>query len=135
VHLIFNTMFDCILQTWFYEDNKKAEIGNRKYWIYYKKGIATVKSGILKAEFRFKADENQVWYYHYHLRFYSFHKEQQTQHMIIDNNLSTWINLFLLAVFFSYPSSVTQNALTSQMTFDILRKTITWQSTVAIWTI
>ena len=23
------------IQTWFYEDNKKAEIGNRKYWIYY----------------------------------------------------------------------------------------------------
>jgi hypothetical protein len=25
------------MQTWFYEDNKKAEIGNQKYWIYYKK--------------------------------------------------------------------------------------------------
>jgi len=48
------------MQTWFYEDNKKAEIGNRKYWIYYKKGIVTVKSGIKKAEFRFKVDENQV---------------------------------------------------------------------------
>jgi hypothetical protein len=47
-------------QTWFYEDNKKAEIGNQKYWIYYKKGIVTVKSGIKKAEFHFKADENQV---------------------------------------------------------------------------
>jgi hypothetical protein len=35
-------------QTWFYEDNKKAEIGNRKYWIYYEKGFATVKSGIKK---------------------------------------------------------------------------------------
>ena len=22
------------MQTWFYEDNKKVEIGNRKYWIY-----------------------------------------------------------------------------------------------------
>ena len=42
------------LQTWFYEDNKKAEICNWKYWIYYKKGIVTVKSGIKKA------DENQV---------------------------------------------------------------------------
>jgi hypothetical protein len=43
---------------WFYEDNKKAEIGNRKYWIYYKKRnrngkIRNKKSGI-------KADENQV---------------------------------------------------------------------------
>ena len=36
-------------QTWFYEDNKKAEIGNRKYWIYYKKGIVTVNSGIKKS--------------------------------------------------------------------------------------
>ena len=34
---------------------------NRKYWIYYKKGIVTVKSGIKKAEFRFKADKNQVF--------------------------------------------------------------------------
>ena len=47
-----------IRQTWFYEANKKAEIGKRKYWIYYKKGIVTVKtvkSGIKKAE------KNQVW--------------------------------------------------------------------------
>ena len=35
-------------QTWFYEGNKKVEIGNQKYWIYYKKGIATVKSRIKK---------------------------------------------------------------------------------------
>jgi len=42
-------------QTWFYEDNKKVEIDNRKYWIYYKKGIVMVKSGIKKA------DENQVY--------------------------------------------------------------------------
>ena len=55
LHYLYN------LQTWFYEDNKKTEIGNRKYWIYYKKGIVTVKSGIKKAEFRFKVDEKQVW--------------------------------------------------------------------------
>ena len=51
------------MQTWFYQDNKKAEIGNRKYWIYYKKGIITVKSEKKEkkeVEFRFKADENQV---------------------------------------------------------------------------
>ena len=51
-------------QTWFYEANKKAEIGKQKYWIYYKKGIVTVKtvkSGIKKAEFRFKTEKNQVW--------------------------------------------------------------------------
>ena len=48
-------------QTWFYEDNKKAEIdkiGSIEYTI--KKGIVTVKSGEKKAEFRFKADENHV---------------------------------------------------------------------------
>jgi len=52
-----------LIQTWFYEANKKAEIGKRKYWIYYKKGIVTVKmvkSGMKKAEFRFKAEKNQV---------------------------------------------------------------------------
>ena len=51
------------IQTWFYEANNKAEIGKRKYWIYYKKGIVTVKtvkSGIKKTEFRFKAEKNQV---------------------------------------------------------------------------
>ena len=53
------------MQTWFYEDNKKAEMGNRKNWIYYKNEIVTVKSGIKKAEFRFKADENQVWLWRY----------------------------------------------------------------------
>jgi hypothetical protein len=37
----------------------------RKYWIYYKKEIVTVKSGIKKAEFHFKADENQVWLWRY----------------------------------------------------------------------
>jgi hypothetical protein len=41
-----SNMKESCTQTWFYEDNKKAEIGNRKYWIYYKKGIITVKSGI-----------------------------------------------------------------------------------------
>ena len=48
------------MQTWFYEANKKAEIGKRKYWIYYKKGIVTVKSEIKKAEFCFKVEKNQV---------------------------------------------------------------------------
>jgi len=48
-------------QTWFYEDNKKVEIGNQKYWIYYKKRIRNDKIRIKKAEFRFKVDENQVW--------------------------------------------------------------------------
>jgi hypothetical protein len=56
-------------QTWFYEANKQAVIGNRKYWIYYKKGIVMVKYGIKKAEFRFKTDENQVWIqYHHHIK-------------------------------------------------------------------
>ena len=36
----------------------KSAIGSIEYTI--KKGIATVKSGIKKAEFHFKADENQV---------------------------------------------------------------------------
>ena len=45
------------MQTWFYEANKKAEIGKRKYWIYYKKGIATVKAGIKKAKFRLEAEK------------------------------------------------------------------------------
>jgi len=65
-HGVPTTKMWCLLvvvseETWFYQDNKKAEIGNRKYWLYHKKGIVTVKSGIKKAEFRFKADENQVW--------------------------------------------------------------------------
>jgi hypothetical protein len=48
------------MQTWFYEDNKKVEIGNQKYWIYYKKRNRNGKIRNKKAEFRFKADENQV---------------------------------------------------------------------------
>ena len=39
---------------------RESAIGSIEYTI--KKGIATVKSGIKKADFRFKADENQVWY-------------------------------------------------------------------------
>ena len=41
---------------------KSGNRQNWKYWIYYKKGIVTVKPGGKKAEFRFKADENHVWY-------------------------------------------------------------------------
>jgi hypothetical protein len=48
----------------FISSNKKEEIGNRKYWINYKKGIVTVKSGIKKVELRFKVDEKQVWLWH-----------------------------------------------------------------------
>ena len=38
---------------------RKLAIGSIEYTI-KKKGIVNVKSGIKKAEFRFKADENQV---------------------------------------------------------------------------
>ena len=54
-----------ITQTWFYEDNKKAENGNQKYWIYYKNGIATVKSGIKKWNSALKRtkikSDNTIW--------------------------------------------------------------------------
>jgi hypothetical protein len=59
-----------ITQTWFYEDNKKAEIGNQKYWIYYQKRIRNGKIRNKKVEFRFKADENQVWLQFKSLIFY-----------------------------------------------------------------
>ena len=59
-----------ITQTWFYEDNKKAEIGNQKYWIYYQKRIRNGKIRNKKVEFRLKADENQVWLQFKSLIFY-----------------------------------------------------------------
>ena len=49
----------------FTKPTKKAEIGKRKYRIYYKKGILMVKSGIKKAEFHFKAVKNQVCFINY----------------------------------------------------------------------
>ena len=49
-----------IIRPDFFRTTKKQKyaIGSIEYTI--KKGIVTVKSGIKKAEFRFKVDENQV---------------------------------------------------------------------------